>query len=51
MPQVSKIAKTFFFKKNGQYYGFLLSVAIKLTFTCSKSTIKALEKEVKYVQS
>ena len=42
MPQVSKIAKAYL-KKNGQYYGFLLSVTIKLTFTCSKSTIKIIK--------
>ena len=33
------------------YYIFLLFTSFQLTFNCSKSTIKTLEKGVKYVQS
>ena len=39
------------FRKNSLLYQFLSILSTQLTFTCSKSTVEAIEKGVKYVYS
>ena len=44
MSKMSKLITNFFYKNQ------VFNSGSQLTFTCSKSTIEALEKDVKYVQ-